>query len=225
MSVLRMQKYCRKENKCMDYTREIIKKVDSMSGSKSSFCVFSDWVKCTALTIAQSVYYNEKREKQFLEIINEYPKYEFAKMTAMLTQTFEDKFGDVLGNLFMMSGWGNKNTGQFFTPYSLSLACANLQKYSKDDILEMNEPSAGAGGMVIAVAQTMKEQDINYQKKLRVVAQDLDWNALYMCYIQLSLLGIDAKCVQGDTLENKNFDNLAENVFLTPMYFLNGCVW
>lgn len=209
----------------MDYTREIIKKIDSMSGGKSSFQVFSDWVKCTALSIAQSVYYSEKREKQFLETIKEYPKDEFAKMMAMLTKTFEDKFGDVLGNLFMMSGWGNKNTGQFFTPYSLSLACANLQKYSKNDILEMNEPSAGAGGMVIAVAQTMKEQDINYQKNLRVVAQDLDWNALYMCYIQLSLLGIDAKCVQGDTLENKSFANLSENVFLTPMYFLNGCVW
>lgn len=209
----------------MDYTREIIKKIDSMSGSKSSFQVFSDWVKCTALSIAQSVYYSEKREKQFLETIVEYPKDEFAKMAGMLAETFEDKFCDVLGNLFMMSGWGNKNTGQFFTPYSLSLACANLQDYSKEDIVEMNEPSAGAGGMVIAVAQTMKEQGANYQKKLRVIAQDLDWNALYMCYIQLSLLGIDAKCVQGDTLENKKSENIAENVFLTPMYLLNGCAW
>lgn len=209
----------------MDYTREIIKKIDSMSGSKSSFQVFSDWVKCTALSIAQSVYYREKRERQFLETIAEYPKDEFAKMTAMLTETFEGKFGDVLGNLFMMSGWGNKNTGQFFTPYSLSLACANLQDYSKEDIVEMNEPSAGAGGMVIAVAQTMKEQGVNYQNKLRVVAQDLDWNALYMCYIQLSLLGIDAKCVQGDTLENKKIENFGDNVFLTPMHLLNGCAW
>lgn len=209
----------------MDYTREIIKKIDSMSGSKSSFQVFSDWVKCTALSIAQSVYYCEKRERQFLETIAEYPKDEFAKMTAMLTETFEGKFGDVLGNLFMASGWGNKNTGQFFTPYSLSLACANLQDYSKEDIVEMNEPSAGAGGMVIAVAQTMKEQGVNYQNKLRVVAQDLDWNALYMCYIQLSLLGIDAKCVQGDTLENKKIENFGDNVFLTPMHLLNGCAW
>lgn len=209
----------------MDYTREIIKKIDSMSGSKSSFQVFSDWVKCAALSIAQSIYYSEKREKQFLETISEYPKDEFSKMSGMLAETLEDKFCDVLGNLFMMSGWGNKNTGQFFTPYSLSLACANFQDYSKEDIVEMNEPSAGAGGMVIAVAQTMKEQGGNYQKKLRVIAQDLDWSALYMCYIQLSLLGIDAKCVQGDTLENKKIENLGENVFLTPMYLLNGCAW
>ena len=56
----------------MDYTREIIKKIDSMSGSKSSFQVFSDWVKCTALSIAQSVYYSENREKQLLEIREEH---------------------------------------------------------------------------------------------------------------------------------------------------------
>ena len=209
----------------MDYTRDIIKSIDRMSGSKSSFQVFSDWVKCTALSIAQRVYYSDKREQQFLETIKEYPRDEFAKMTGMLAKTFEDKFCDVLGNLFMMAGWGNKNTGQFFTPYSVSLACANLQNYSNDTILKMNEPSAGAGGMVIAVAQSMKEQGVDFQKKLRVVAQDLDWNALYMCYIQLSLYGIDAKVVQGDTLENKPFLNFDENVFLTPMYLLNGCGW
>ena len=209
----------------MNYTKEIIKTIDRMSGSKSSFQVFCDWIKCTALSIVQSVYHSEKREQQFLEIIKEYPKDEFTKMTGMLTETFESEFGDVLGNLFMMSGWGNKNTGQFFTPYSLSLACASTQRYSDAEILKMNEPSAGAGGMIIAVAQSMKVQGINYQKNLRVVAQDLDWNAFYMCYIQLSLLGIDAKCVQGDTLENKSFNNFDENVFLTPMYMINGCVW
>ena len=209
----------------MNYTKEIIKTIDRMSGSKSSFQVFCDWIKCTALSIAQSIYRSEKREQQFLEIIKEYPKDEFTKMTGMLAETFESEFGDVLGNLFMMSGWGNKNTGQFFTPYSLSLACASTQKYSDTEILKMNEPSAGAGGMIIAVAQSMKEQGINYQKNLRVVAQDLDWNAFYMCYIQLSLLGIDAKCVQGDTLENKFFNNFDENVFLTPMHLINGCTW
>lgn len=209
----------------MDYTKEIIKNIDRMSGSKSSFQVFSDWIRCTALSISQSVYYSEKREKQFLQTIKEYPHDEFARMTGMLTDTLEDVSGDVLGNLFMISGWGNKNTGQFFTPYSVSLACAQLLDYSEENILHLNEPSAGGGGMIIAVAQTMKDAGINFQKQLRVVAQDLDWNALYMCYIQLSLLGIDAKCIQGDTLENRSYKNFDDNVFLTPMYLINGCVW
>lgn len=54
--------------------------------------------------------------------------------------------------------------------------------------------------MIIAIAERMRDQGIDYQRKLQVVAQDLDWKGVYMCYLQLSLLGIKAICVQGDTL-------------------------
>lgn len=209
----------------MDRTKEIIKVINSLSGSKSPYRVFADWIKCVALSISQSCIKIKKREQQYLDTIKEYPAQEFAKTTAMLVETIESCACDVLGNLFMLSGWGNKNTGQFFTPYSASLAIAKLQCYKSNEIVRMNEPAAGAGGMIIAVAQAMKDVGINYQKQLRVVAQDLDMTAFYMCYTQLSLIGIDAKCVQGDTLENQPFSNLGENVFLTPMYFINGCVW
>ena len=209
----------------MDRTKEIIKAVNSLSGNKSPYQVFSDWIKCAALSLSQSCLKTKKREQQYIETIKEYPAQEFSKMAAMLAETIESSPGDILGNLFMLSGWGNKNTGQFFTPYSVSLATAKLQCYKSNETVRMNEPAAGAGGMIIAVAQAMKENGINYQKQLRVIAQDLDLTAFYMCYTQLSLMGIDAKCVQGDTLENQPFSNLDENVFLTPMYFINGCVW
>lgn len=209
----------------MNRTKDIIKIINSLSGSKSSYQVFSDWIKCVALSLSQCCFKTEKREQQYLDTIRAYPAQEFSKMAAMLAETIESSTGDILGDLFMISGWGNKNTGQFFTPYSVSLAVAQLQSYENNEIVKMNEPSAGAGGMIIAVAQAMKEKGINYQKKLRVIAQDLDLTAFYMCYTQLSLMGIDAKCVQGDTLQNKSFPNFDENVFLTPMYFINGCVW
>ena len=54
--------------------------------------------------------------------------------------------------------------------------------------------------MIIATAAILKEKGINYQRAMEVVAQDLDWKGVYMCYLQLSLLGIKAICVQGDTL-------------------------
>ena len=209
----------------MDRTKEIIKAVNSLSDSKSPYQVFSDWIKCVAWSLSQCCFKTEKREQQYLDTIRLYPAQEFSKMAAMLAETIESCAGDVLGNLFMASGWGNKNTGQFFTPYSVSLATAKLQCYKSNETVRMNEPAAGAGGMIIAVAQAMKENGINYQKQLRVIAQDLDLTAFYMCYTQLSLMGIDAKCVQGDTLENQPLLNLDENVFLTPMYFINGCVW
>ena len=211
----------------MDYTKEIIKQINKMSNSKSSYQIFCDWIKCTALAIAQSVFFTSSREGEFNEIKNNYSDDDItrmSKMTGMLIETFEDHFGDILGNLFMLSGWGNKNTGQYFTPYSLSLATASCIDYS-DKIIVLNEPSAGAGGMIIATAESMKNNGIDFQKKLRVIAQDLDYNALYMCYIQLSLYGIDAKVIQGDTLENKSYNNCDDHVFLTPMFFMNGCTW
>lgn len=211
----------------MDRTKDIIKKIDSMSGSKSPYNVFTDWIKCTALAIMQSVWFSEDREQIYLDIIKDYNGRDFSDMCAWLSETIECKMTDVLGNLFMQSGWGNKNTGQFFTPYTLSLATADLVMTDLPDneYITLNEPSAGAGGMVIAAAEIVKNSGRNYQKCLRVVAQDLDWNAFYMCYIQLSLYGIDAKVVQGDTLLDKPFKNFDSNVFLTPMFMLNGALW
>lgn len=211
----------------MDRTKDIIKKIDSMSGSKSPYNVFTDWIKCTALAIMQSVWFSEDREQIYLDTIKDYNGSDFSDMCAWLSETIECKMTDVLGNLFMQSGWGNKNTGQFFTPYTLSLATADLvmSDLPDNEYITLNEPSAGAGGMVIAAAEVVKNSGRNYQKCLRVVAQDLDWNAFYMCYIQLSLYGIDAKVVQGDTLLDKPFKNFDSNVFLTPMFMLNGALW
>ena len=203
----------------MDRTKEIIKAVNSLSGNKSPYQVFSDWIKCAALSLSQCCFKTEKREQQYIETIKEYPAQEFSKMAAMLAETIESSPGDILGNLFMLSGWGNKNTGQFFTPYSVSLATAKLQSYKSNETVRMNEPAAGAGGMIIAVAQAMKENGINYQKQLRVIAQDLDLTAFYMCYTQLSLMGIDAKCVQGDTLELPRCKRQRLSQTLTKMYF------
>jgi hypothetical protein len=54
--------------------------------------------------------------------------------------------------------------------------------------------------MIIGAADILQERGVNYQPLMQVVAQDLDWLAVYMCYIQLSVLGIDAIVVQGDSL-------------------------
>lgn len=54
--------------------------------------------------------------------------------------------------------------------------------------------------MIIATASALKKNGFDWQRKMEVVAQDLDWKGVYMCYLQLSLLGIRAICVQGDTL-------------------------
>lgn len=198
----------------MQHRDFIIKSIENMSGRHSPYEVFTDWVKMSAISIQNAcVMIHDKvwkdREQQYMLTQKKYTNDEmmtFSSMLAAVTLTFDEKFDDALGDVYMKSGCGNKGTGQFFTPYHVSYATAatgytaDIRKLSQDNVIEVTEPSCGAGGMIIAVAQLMKDNGLNPQRNMHVTAQDLDWTAVYMTYVQLSLLGIRATVVQGDSL-------------------------
>src|SRR5690625_3198158 len=121
----------------------------------------------------------------------------------------------------MSMEFGYKHTGQFFTPYHVSKLVSDLTyKDKKDDqVITLNEPSCGSGGMIVAFAESMKAEDRNYQTDLRVICNDLDFDAVRMCYVQLSLLGIDAVVEQRNTLAP--LDDPPGEAWYTPMHFLN----
>lgn len=191
--------------------KNIIKRVERLAGKYNPYNIFNDWITMLGLSIANACtaihgkVYNE-REEWYKSIMNKYTKEEFdafAEMTAYLVESLEEEMTDVLGGVFMLSGAGNDRLGQFFTPFHLSELNAKIALDKMDlteEKLKINEPSSGGGGMIIAVAKVLREMGIDYQKKMEVVAQDLDWNGVFMSYVQFSLLGIDAIVVQGDTL-------------------------
>lgn len=184
--------------------------LQKMSGKYSMYEIFTDWIRCGALAMSNSCYllHNsiwKEREQAYLDTMRKYSQDEqimHVKMLAYMAEAMGEEMSDVLGDIYMKSGMGSKASGQFFTPYHLSELCAELviPKPDSDGKIRINEPTCGAGGMIIAVAAVLKKQGFNYQRDLEVVAQDLDWKSVYMCYLQLSLLGIRAVCVQGDTL-------------------------
>lgn len=193
------------------YKEKIAEIIISMVGKYSAYNIFRDWVEMIAIAIqnASCFFKNEayqKREKQYIAIAQKYTEKEIellGEAFAYLQLALEDNMEDALGDIFMKSGCGSKVLGQFFTPYHVSEFCGRLAidpDYDGSYPLTMTEPSCGGGGMIIGTAATLKSKGINYQKVMRVVAQDLDWLGVYMTYVQLSLLGIDAIVVQGDTL-------------------------
>lgn len=212
----------------MNRKKDIIKTINSIAGKYSAYEVFSDWIRCCSLAISNSCQlFQDKvwhdREQMYLDTIRKYTKEEcemFMQMLGMLAETLEEP-SDVLGQVYMESGMGSKAAGQFFTPYHLSELCAQLSLPEPDEhgIYTVNEPSCGGGGMIIAAASALKKKGVDYQRKMRVVAQDLDWKGVYMCYLQLSLLGINAVCVQGNTLMEPYIDGNypSERVLYTPM--------
>lgn len=197
-----------------DAKQEIIKKIQSISGRYSPYNIFSDWIECSALAIQNACTMPhtdlwEAREKEYLDIMNRYnenERFALRELFFLLVDALEEEMTDVLGEVYMAAELGSKYTGQFFTPFHLSELCAKMalphweKEYSEHGTISLNEPSCGGGGMIIAAAKVMKEAGINPQRYLKIVAQDLDWKGVYMTYLQLSLLGLKAKVVQGDTL-------------------------
>lgn len=190
---------------------KIAGKIIEMSGTYSGYEIFSDWIKAYALSISN---YTDmirgklwkEREEQYMSIVQKYGKekmQDFCRLNGMLVTALDENIEDVLGKVYMVAGLGSKQTGQFFTPFHLSELVGELavpKDVSPEKPMKFNEPSAGGGGMIIATVKILKERGINPQYCMDVIAQDLDWKGVYMTYVQLSLLGIKASVVQGDTL-------------------------
>lgn len=215
----------------MDYKKEIIKMINSMSGSYSPYNIFSDWIEMCALSIQNTIcmVHNKcwkDREQTYMDIARRYNHKElenFAQMFVWLGDALTEEMSDVLGQIYMESGMGSKYTGQFFTPFHLSELCARLGiesgKLPEAGNVLLCEPSCGGGGMVIAACKVLHEAGFDFQRRLDVVAQDLDWKGVYMTYLQLSLIGCRAIVVQGDTLTEPYTQSYPpERTMRTPAY-------
>jgi len=207
---------------------EFIKLLRSLSHRHAAHRVFSDFCECAAIAISNAVdlAQRETREARYLDIIGAYKHDEvhsLAKMLALVTESLERGFHDCLGELFMALELSNHWVGQFFTPYPVASMMAQMNCANAPDLIAEHgfvracEPACGAGAMVIALAETFKNQHINYQQKLHVVATDIDATAAHMTYIQLSLYHVPAVVHIGNTLANT-----VRETFYTPAHVMGA---
>src|SRR5690625_4462080 len=161
-----------------------------MSGKYSRYSIFRDFIILAACSISNSVDKSQwkNREKMYMDTISKYEKKEaekFAEMLALTVLAYESRMGDFIGELYMSMEFGNKDVGQFFTPYPVSRMMSQLVYSQKkdDDVITLNEPACGSGGMIVAFAETMRIDKRNYQTDLKVVCNDLDYDAVRMCYV------------------------------------------
>ena len=192
------------------YIDDMMKIIREIAGSHSEYTVFADWLNMFAIstrnacTLVQDETYR-KYEKEYETVYSKYKAGDrFGDLSGLFLLELEREPRDVLGELFMVGGYGSKMGGQFFTPRSISALMAQLEYRAEwkdsDEIITIHEPTIGSGGMIIEMCNLMKQNDINYQKRVKVIGQDLDWRCIHMSYVQLSYLGINAVIAQGDTL-------------------------
>ena len=189
---------------------------------KHRYKVFEDFVTVSAITLHNSVNMNRSLEQEYLTIINGYSKKErfaIAELFAMLIDLLNPEPIDILGQLYMELEISSKGNGQFFTPDPISqlmgkMACGDKIELPPCGFLTLSEPACGAGGMILAYVKEMLNQKINPVHHLWVQAVDIDRMVALMCYIQLSLWGVPAQIIVGNTLTLEYREQ-----FFTPTHY------
>jgi hypothetical protein len=194
-----------------DYLSTLEKAIRQFAYHHHLFTIFRHFVELSAITFSNAADPINKavREAQYLAIVKQYTPEEFRQfppLLGMLVACLEQEHTDVLGRLYHRLEIHSHQSGQFFTPYPVCLAMAKMLVHDAKDLVEekgwirAQEPCVGSGAMVIALAQALREEGINYQQCLHVTAIDLDIVAVHMAYVQCTLLHIPAIMLHGDTL-------------------------
>lgn len=197
-----------------EYEKEFFKVFESLCWTRDSWRVWSDFITASAISLSNTLEMNPERkaarEQEYCDCVKRLGGIEqAAKLLGITVTAFEEKPSqDFLGELFIKLGLNNHWRGQFFTPYhicefmaQITLMDAEVEIASKAYV-SVCDCACGAGAMLIAGANVLRANKINYQKQALFVAQDIDRVAGLMGYIQLSLLGCPGYVVIGNSLTN-----------------------
>jgi len=158
----------------------------------------------------------QENEDRYLKIVSEIGGKKGADLAAESLSIFGESMlenpCDFLGQFYMSHEMGNERAGQFFTPYSVSKmlsgitveeAKEKINKFSSFEVLSINDPTCGAGGMLVAATDHLFfEADPVSVDKVFFVGQDIDRRCFYMAYMQLCTIGCMGLVILGNTLNN-----------------------
>ena len=200
---------------------EIAKILNRIQGF-DTYTVISDFFAVSAIAVRNNVDYGKERdsyEQRYLSIVKKYRKEDleiFAQALGVFMGWIQKAmdgdipFRDFAGEIYMGSGTSSGKAGQFFTPYHVShlMAEVNFDKEKikaeidadPDRLITIAEPTCGAGGIIVAAIDVLKDAGVNYAWNVFVDCGDIDSRCVHMTYLTLSLLGVPAVVRKGDAL-------------------------
>ena len=196
---------------------EFHKALDRLSPSHSRYENFRNFMEAAYAALARRTVLSragsDALEERYAAVMRRYARepevpQRMAELFGRTVWTLSKASGDFLGEAYMTAAFGNKYAGQFFTPFCVSSLMARMI-VTGEDIAEaraqgrafhLTEPTAGAGGMVIAVAEWIQEQGFDWADALFATLIDIDLLCVQMSFVQLCAKGIPAVCVHGNSL-------------------------
>ena len=148
----------------------------------------------------------------------------YARMLALLFLTvreYRDDPCDILGGIYHELNLNNEWNGQYFTPDDVCRLMAQItlpsdELSANDGPITINESACGSGTMIIGAIWAMQRKKFDYRHNTFFVAQDIDIRCVWMAYIQLSLYGIPAMVIHGNTLTMEEWDRWYTPCALVP---------
>ena len=155
--------------------KEFLKLFNQLTYSRSAWQVWEDLVTVMACSICNAIDRRkepfERRERQYERSIKNLGGVDIpAQMFGIVTMALEENPNqDFLGQLYMNLNLGSHWHGQFFTPYHISELMAKMtigedcqKEIEEKGYISVCDQCVGAGAMLIAAANVMKEAEINY---------------------------------------------------------------
>lgn len=188
--------------------------------------VFSDFITLAASELDMARIRTPENIERSREICAKYSESDISNMHelfGLMICALEAKFHDFLGAIFMELELGDDRNGQYFTPYNVQSLLARLlmpdfdETIRREGFVTVSDPASGAAGMNVAYAEVLLEAGYNPSEQMFGSCIDIDPIAADMAFVQLSLLGIPAEVVTGNTLTMQ-----LNRVRYTPVYYINN---
>lgn len=222
-----------KNKNCIDYKEKFKIVFNSLSSKYDKYTVWKDYVEMHAIHLSNACdkRFEIEREKRQMEIRKKYSNMEYNNFMEMFSSTAKaldkNREQDFLGMLYVELGLCDEAELVRFFPYDTAKSQANTsyaegKKAENQCLVSITDSCCGSGCMLIAYANILEKDNINYQQKVMFYAQDIDKTAALMCYIQLALLGIRAVIKIGNPLTDpfeKGEEFTKENHWITPMCY------
>ena len=192
--------------------RPYVKTLLKVDYSRRTADVFSDFVIMASCALSLGT-----REDEYLAVVKHYKPEQVKLITqafAELVMDMEDHpYTDLLGSVYLdlQASSTKQARGEFYTPQAVSNCMAMMLAVAgdlpADRPMTLLEPAAGAGGMVLSAARVLRDAGVS-PLVLKATCVDINLTSMMMCHINLTLNGIPAMCIHGDTLRMQEWRHL-----------------
>lgn len=194
--------------------------------------MFRDFCEATSIAITNSrrpmVREHADNEARYARIAAKYGTdfADFPKALGMLVMAMEIESTDhhrpdVLGETFEALALQNTGAGQFFTPIDV---CAVMAKFTIDEAyiaeaiaergrITVLEPACGCGRTVLALSNELRRLGYDPTQTMVATLVDVDPLCCQMAHITLTLAGVPARIIHGNSLSLESWGEMC-----TPMF-------